>query len=68
LTSLFELETSRRNAVAAQSALIELRRERATAWISLYRALGGGWDSSKPAGLLPATAATAAAVATPNKP
>jgi outer membrane protein, multidrug efflux system len=47
LASLFELETARRNAVAAQSALIELQRERATAWITLYRALGGGWDSSK---------------------
>lgn len=47
LASLFDLETARRNAVAAQSALIELQRERATAWITLYRALGGGWDSSK---------------------
>ncbi len=47
LASLFDLETARRNAVSAQSALIELQRERATAWITLYRALGGGWDSSK---------------------
>lgn len=43
LASLFELEDARRNAVAAQSALIELDRERATAWVSLARALGGGW-------------------------
>ncbi len=54
LASLFDLEAARRNAVAAQSALIELQRERTAAWISLYRALGGGWsetllaDSSKP--------------------
>jgi outer membrane protein, multidrug efflux system len=51
LASLFDLETARRNAVAAQSALIELQRERAAAWISLYRALGGGWDSNQVAGL-----------------
>ena len=43
LASLFELEVARRDTLAAQSALIELQRERATAWIALYRALGGGW-------------------------
>jgi outer membrane protein TolC len=47
LASLFELEAARRNAVAAQSALIDLRRERVQAWISLVRALGGGWDPSR---------------------
>ncbi len=46
LASLFDLETARRNAVAAQSALIELQRERAAAWVSLYRALGGGFDEA----------------------
>jgi multidrug efflux system outer membrane protein len=49
LASLFDLETARRNAVQANSALIELQRERAAAWISLYRALGGGWSPSDPA-------------------
>jgi NodT family efflux transporter outer membrane factor (OMF) lipoprotein len=43
--SLFELEDARRSALAARGALVELRRERATAWINLYRALGGGWSS-----------------------
>ncbi|HSI57778.1 MAG TPA: TolC family protein, partial [Ideonella sp.] len=43
LASLFELEDSRRNALQARSALIDLQRERVAAWISLYRALGGGW-------------------------
>ena len=46
LASLFDLEAARRNAVQAQSALIELQRERSAAWISLYRALGGGWAPS----------------------
>jgi outer membrane protein TolC len=47
LASLFDLEAARRNAVAAQSALIDLQRERALAWISLYRALGGGWSEAE---------------------
>jgi outer membrane protein TolC len=46
LASLFELEDARRSAVAAQSALIDLQRERVAAWISLYRALGGGWTAT----------------------
>ena len=46
LSNLFELEDARRSAVQAQSALIELQRERAAAWISLYRALGGGWNAT----------------------
>jgi outer membrane protein, multidrug efflux system len=46
LASLFELEDARRTAVQAQSALIDLQRERSLAWVSLYRALGGGWSSS----------------------
>ena len=60
LASLLDLEAARRNALQAQSALIELQRERAAAWIALYRALGGGWD---PASL--ATTVTAAAPAQP---
>ena len=47
--SLFELEDARRSALAAQSALVELRRERATAWINLYRALGGGFEPERTA-------------------
>lgn len=49
LASLLDLEAARRNAVAAQSALIDLQRERATAWIGLLRALGGGWASAESA-------------------
>ena len=47
LSSLFELEDARRSAVQAQSALIELQRERTAAWIALYRALGGGWSAAQ---------------------
>jgi outer membrane protein, multidrug efflux system len=48
LGSLFELEDARRNAVAARSGVVALQRDRLVAWISLYRALGGGWDASTP--------------------
>ncbi|HJV95917.1 MAG TPA: efflux transporter outer membrane subunit [Albitalea sp.] len=47
LASLFELEDARRTAVQARSALIDLDRERVAAWISLYRALGGGWTAAE---------------------
>lgn len=43
LANLFEYEDARRNALLARRELIELDRERVVAWISLYRALGGGW-------------------------
>ena len=48
LASLLDLEAARRNAVQAQSALIDLQRERVAAWIALYRALGGGWNAADP--------------------
>ena len=47
LASLFELEDARRSALQAQVAQIDLQRERDTAWISLYRALGGGWSATE---------------------
>ena len=59
LASLFELEDARRTAVQAQSALIELQRERVAAWIALYRALGGGWSAAE----MQADAAAAAGAA-----
>jgi NodT family efflux transporter outer membrane factor (OMF) lipoprotein len=43
LASLVELEDSRRTALAAETAWVQLKRERVGAWIALYRAMGGGW-------------------------
>jgi NodT family efflux transporter outer membrane factor (OMF) lipoprotein len=43
LASLVELEDARRTALAAQTTLVALQRERLAAWIALYRAAGGGW-------------------------
>lgn len=57
LASVFELEDARRNAAAARSQWIAWQRERLSAWVSLYRALGGGWQ--------PEMAATAAADTAP---
>lgn len=45
--SLIDREDARRTALAAQNALINVQRERVTAWITLYRSLGGGWNPSE---------------------
>ena len=48
LASLFELEDSRRTLFAAQTAHVSLQRERAEAWVALYRTTGGGWSRPDP--------------------
>ena len=52
LASLVELEDARRTALQAQLSQLTLDRERIAAWVSLYRAAGGGWtaQSTLPAG------------------
>jgi len=50
--SVLELEDARRAVLGAQVAVLALERERANAWISLYRAAGGGWDASQTQALL----------------
>jgi NodT family efflux transporter outer membrane factor (OMF) lipoprotein len=47
VASLFELEDARRSLVSARSALIDLQREGVVAWITMYRAVGGGWSASE---------------------
>ncbi|GAB2875171.1 efflux transporter outer membrane subunit [Pseudoduganella ginsengisoli] len=44
--SMFELEDARRSALSARQNLIGVQRERVTAWIALYKALGGGWTAT----------------------
>ena len=44
LASLVELEDARRTLLVSETALVSLQRERVAAWISLYRAAGGGWS------------------------
>ncbi len=63
LASLFELEDARRTLFAAQTARVSLQRERAQAWVALYRALGGGWSRPEVASAATAGAATTAATA-----
>jgi NodT family efflux transporter outer membrane factor (OMF) lipoprotein len=41
--SLLELEEARRNALTAAAALVNVQREHVAAWITLYKAVGGGW-------------------------
>jgi len=43
LLSGLELEEARRNVLAAQAAVLNLQWERRRAWVTLYRAAGGGW-------------------------
>jgi NodT family efflux transporter outer membrane factor (OMF) lipoprotein len=42
-TSLFDLETARREAINARISLLELQQNRLQQWITLYKAVGGGW-------------------------
>lgn len=67
--SLFEVEDARRSLLTAQRTLNDLGHERLLAWISLYRAVGGGWASPAPGDAAPprhqAPDATAAASITP---
>lgn len=44
LGNLIDAETARRNAFAAQLAVTELEQEQVSAWIALYRAVGGSWE------------------------
>ena len=43
LANLFELEEARRASFLAHSNVYILKNEQALAWVSLYRAMGGGW-------------------------
>ncbi len=47
LGSLLALEDTRRAWLSAQSAELGLQLERRMAWITLYRALGGGWSTEQ---------------------
>jgi multidrug efflux system outer membrane protein len=47
LASLMELEEARRYQLSADNTLINLRAERISAWIALYRAMGGGWNAAQ---------------------
>ncbi|MEO7254208.1 MAG: TolC family protein, partial [Casimicrobium sp.] len=51
--SVLELQEARRAVLAAQVAVLTLERERLNAWISLYRAVGGGWDQGQASSDLP---------------
>lgn len=55
LANLFELEDTRRSALAAESALLALHLERQRAWVALYRAVGGGFEPDKLAQVSTAT-------------
>jgi outer membrane protein TolC len=70
LASLFELEDARRTLFATQTSRVALQRERAEAWVALYRATGGGWtrpgDGADTVAVGPSTTPGAAAAAVPS--
>ena len=68
LASLVELEDARRTSLAAQTALVNLQRERMAAWIALYRAAGGGWTAANNTVSAVSAVSTAAAAQTSNQP
>lgn len=44
LGNLLDVETSRRNLLTAEVAQKEIEQEQVSAWIALYRAVGGSWE------------------------
>ncbi|WP_225784582.1 efflux transporter outer membrane subunit [Xenophilus sp. Marseille-Q4582] len=68
LASQFELEDARRTLFAAQTARVALQRERAEAWVLLYRALGGGWQRADGQALAAAAAPSPASLTPSNPP
>ena len=44
-TSLLTLEETRRTSLAAETALLALKRDQLRQYIALYKALGGGWEA-----------------------
>lgn len=61
--TLLALEQARRSLTSAEITDIELKRDRVRSWISLYKALGGGWQGTGAA--TPVARATATAPAIP---
>lgn len=45
-SSLLELELARLQSLGSQQSLITVELERAQAWIALYKAAGGGWETA----------------------
>ena len=46
LASLIELENTRRTLLNAQTTQATLEQSRRSAWVALYRAMGGGWRAA----------------------
>ena len=44
--SLLDLEEARRSMLSARQTVIGVQRDRVSAWIALYKALGGGWSAN----------------------
>ena len=47
LGNLIDVETARRNVLSAEMAAKDIEQEQVSAWIALYRAAGGSWESNE---------------------
>ena len=47
LGNLIDVELTRRSLVVSELATKELEQEKVSAWIALYRAVGGSWENNK---------------------
>ncbi len=65
--NLIELQDARRQTIAAQLNLIQLRRERNLQWIALYKTLGGGWDGNVQVAIAPESRTFDPSNPVPNK-
>jgi len=45
-SSLLQLEDARRQSLSAQETLLSVQLEQAQSWIALYKAVGGGWETT----------------------
>jgi NodT family efflux transporter outer membrane factor (OMF) lipoprotein len=68
LGNLIDVETSRRNVLSAEMALKELEQEQVSAWIALYRAVGGSWEEHDDARKIGAASSSAPSSGEPEKP
>ena len=66
--SLLDLEQARRTALSASAGLIQVQRERVAAWITLYKAMGGGWQSTDPTPVAAASMRAPIGSAPPHSP
>lgn len=68
LASSMALEEARRSALSADQAVAAWQLEQLTAWVTLYRAVGGGWHAASASKASPAVLAATLAATSATQP